>query len=565
MPTQHTFPLRPPDNRHGRLRIIVTIAQAFMLLLGKLLLLVVVPMTVILWVGGALYLYENPWLIRWIWVPFLLGWLLAFAMYRLGKRHAAPVCPPERDVAFHWTETDTAAWEKVRRFADAADAIPAERFMTLDLYVESIRDLADQLARHYHPDTRDAVHSLTVPEILTAIELATSDLRRFVEDYVPASHMLTVQWLRRAAQLPVQWRRLRPFYDALSLFWNPWGVVSRRATQHGVVNPMVKQLETDARVAIYQAFVLSAGKYLIELNSHRLKAGPDAWRKWLEARAENTGDANQDQRATPAKEIAEPVELRIVVVGQVKAGKSSLVNALIGRLEATVDVLPSTPSIARHTVALPRTSTPIVLLDTVGYARHGPKRDDVANTMAAVRQSALVMLVLHACQPARQPDLAFLRAMDAWFAHNPRFVKPPVLAVVTHIDQLPPPLEWEPPYDGWLAESPRRIKERNIRAVTQDVQTTLSPYVSGAVPACTDVANERVHGIQEWVEPALLSLLPKGRGKVLVDALYAELEQGRLMKTITQLWNASTLLVRAGFCGTDTVLPAAPRDEEKRG
>ena len=532
-----------------------------MLLVGKLLVLVAVPMVLILLVGGVLYLLEKPWLMRWIWVPFLVGWLLAFAIYRFGKRRPTGAWRPEQAVALHWTDADNLAWEKVRRFADSAGTISSDQFLSFDLYMDSMRQLADEIACHYHPSARDAFHSLTVPEILAAIELATSDLRQFVEDYIPASHMLTVQWLRRAARMPSQWQRLRPWYDVLSLFWNPWGVVYRRATQHGVVTPMVKQLETDALATIYQAYILSIGKYLIELNSHRLKAGPDAWRKWMEMRSEETGDAGHTQPRVSADETPEPVELRIVVAGQVKAGKSSLVNALIGRSEAVVDVLPSTPAIARYTLTLPQTTDRVVLLDTVGYARQGPQADDVASTIKAIRQSAIVVLVLHACQPAKQPDLEFLRAMDAWFAQNPQFVKPPVLAVVTHIDQLPPPLEWSPPYEGWLNARPEQAKTRNIHDATQGVLETLHPFVSGAVPACTDTANERVYGICEWVEPALLNLLPRGRGKVLVDALHAELNKRRFIKTITQLWNASTLLVRAGFCGNDAVLPTPPRDD----
>src|SRR5207244_4181720 len=84
-------------------------------------------------------------------------------------------------------------------------------------------------------------------------------------------------------------------------------------------------------------------------------------------------------------------------------------------------------------------------LDTVGYAHTGPREDQLRNTEQAARQSDLLLLVLHARNPARQADLDMLTKLRDWFASQPELKMPPVLAVLTHIDLLSPAMEWAPP------------------------------------------------------------------------------------------------------------------------
>ncbi len=261
---------------------------------------------------------------------------------------------------------------------------------------------------------------------------------------------------------------------------------------------------------------MQLGKYLIELNSHRLKVGPERWRALMDAESDAPAHVATAAEPASAAERHAPATLQIALVGQVKSGKSSLVNALIGRQQAAVDILPLTDCINQYTLHPGGTNAQLTLLDTVGYAHEGLKADRVEETMRVVCDSAMSILVMNACEPAREPDCAFLRTMETWFAEHPERRPPPVLAVLTHIDRLSPSLEWSPPYDGWMRPKPRRAKEKTIREAVLVTQELLGSRIAGIVPACTRADETPPYGIDQWVVPALIHLLPQAKAKHLV-------------------------------------------------
>src|SRR5262249_35786777 len=155
--------------------------------------------------------------------------------------------------------------------------------------------------------------------------------------------------------------------------------------------------------------------------------------------------------------------------------------------------------------------TQLVLLDTVGYGHTGPRQDQVKATAEAARQSDLLILVLHATNPARQADLEMLEALREHFASRPDLKMPPVLGVLTHIDLLSPKLEWSPPYD-W--QNPKRTKEQQIDQAVVAVREQLGDFLAGVVPVRADAG--KVYGVQEWFLPALAELLDQAHAVALL-------------------------------------------------
>ena len=112
----------------------------------------------------------------------------------------------------------------------------------------------------------------------------------------------------------------------------------------------------------HTAFIHQLGRYLIELNSGRLKVGVKRYREILaqhQAAAGRRPDrppaptpaAVGDAAVTAAAHTATgPKPITIAVLGPVKAGKSSLVNALLGQQAATVDTPPGRRT--RHALRL---------------------------------------------------------------------------------------------------------------------------------------------------------------------------------------------------------------------
>src|SRR5581483_12035218 len=201
-----------------------------------------------------------------------------------------------------------------------------------------------------------------------------------------------------------------------------------------------QMLQQNLFVWFYAAFIHRVGTYLIEMNSGRLRVGAERYRELLQRGPQ--GDA-APHYTTPEG----PRQIVITLVGQVKAGKSSLINALLGERRALADVLPATAGFDRYELAAGNVPAKLVLLDTPGYGHEGPKADQLKATQQAAQEADIVFLVLHAKNPARQADAAMLKALNAWFSDRPQLRRPAVIAVLTHIDLLSPSLEWSPPYN----------------------------------------------------------------------------------------------------------------------
>jgi hypothetical protein len=248
----------------------------------------------------------------------------------------------------------------------------------------------------------------------------------------------------------------------------------------------------------------------------------------------------------------------VTLLGQVKAGKSSLVNALLSEQQARTDVLPATSDVERYELKTPGIPTKLVLLDTVGYGHAGPRADQVPATRDAARQSDLLLLVLHARNPARQADLLMLEDLRDWFAAHPDLKKPPLLAVVTHIDLLSPSMEWAPPYD-W--QRPKRPKEQNIHDAVAAVRQALGEFVSGAVPVCT--AAGKVYGIDEWLLPAVAERLDEAHGVALLRCLRGEVDTGKVRKVFQQLLAVAREAARIAWQKMNQAAPQEPAPPPK--
>jgi hypothetical protein len=59
-------------------------------------------------------------------------------------------------------------------------------------YTEVAQNMALELARFYHPGAKDPLGSLTLPEILAVIELASHDLAQMVDQYLPGGHLMRI-------------------------------------------------------------------------------------------------------------------------------------------------------------------------------------------------------------------------------------------------------------------------------------------------------------------------------------------------------------------------------------
>ena len=97
----------------------------------------------------------------------------------------------------------------------------------------------------------------------------------------------------------------------------------------------------------------------------------------------------------------------------------------------------------------------------------------------------MVLWVVSAARAARDVDARALAAIRAHFAAAPNRHRPPMLLVLTHIDQLRPFLEWDPPYD---LSAGSNSKAGSIRAAMQAAGRDLGFAADEIVPVRADIA-----------------------------------------------------------------------------
>jgi hypothetical protein len=146
--------------------------------------------------------------------------------------------------------------------------------------------------------------------------------------------------------------------------------------------------------------------------------------------------------------------------------------------------------------------------------------------------------VLHARNPARQADLTQLEDLDNFFKSRPDLKRPPLLAVLSHIDLLSPALEWSPPYD-W--RHPMRPKEQSIQDAMAAVQKQLGVHVPIVVPVCT--TEGKVFGVAEELLPLIVEHLDEAHGVGMLRCLMAEANTGTVRVVLRQLVDVAKRLL----------------------
>jgi predicted GTPase len=510
-----------------------------------MLLLIAAPMLILAGLGSY-FVWNKGWGL-YFWWPMALLMTAGYVLGWYWQRQRRLVHPAEFTPPMHYSERDREAMKLVETRAHEVASLSGDKLGDWRFYVDTAHEMAVQLASFYNPGAADPVASLTIPEILAVVELAAHDLNQTVNDYLPAGHLLTVQNWRQARQATEWYQTANQVYWLVSAIFNPVNTGLRYATsQMGMSRPW-QLLQQNLYAAFYTLYVREVGKYLIDVYTGRLRGGAQRYREVL--RGENTTSSlirPNGQGAPPPPAIAEEAErvkqVTLLVLGQVKAGKSSFINALLGERRAATDVLPATNSVSRYELQPKDIQTRLVLLDSAGYGHTGPKEDELRGTEEAARHADLLVLVMHAMNPARQADLDMLKRLREWYARHPELRMPPVLGVMTHVDLLSPALEWAPPYH-W--PEPTRPKEHSIKEAWEAVREQLGPYLVGVVPVCT--ANGKVYGIEEWFLPTLAELMDEAHAVALLRCLRAEADTGKVKKVFHQLVTAGREAARLAW------------------
>jgi predicted GTPase len=474
---------------------------------------------------GALWLLERGGMLAFL--AICLGCAViagGIMLYRRPKPMAATL---EADtVPADWPARERAAYDKVEQFAREA---PALSFSSQDEAVDLAHRTVDLVARHYRPDAANPLTTFTMPEALLSLETVARRLRRALLQSVPLSDRLTVTqllWLpgawEKAGRLGETAQHLYTLYRLVRPVINPAGSVM--AEVRGLIQD---ELLTSAKATLQSRMtrlvILEVGRAAIELYSGRMKLDL----------AELEQAATTAAREGAVQPVAPPAPLRLLLAGQGNAGKSSLVNALAQNIVAQVTPLPGPPGFACFEAVDP-TGQACILVDAPALTTAPAAIEALA---AEAVKADVVLWTISAVQAARDVDARGVRAFHAAFERRSDLNRPPLLCVVTHIDQLRPFTEWNPPYD---VANPSGPKARAIRDAITAIAADIGIPPGSVVPV--SLAPDRDAYNIDALRTRISRALPTARHAQL-SRTYARDRRGGWWKEVERLYQGVRTII----------------------
>jgi predicted GTPase len=483
---------------------------------------------------GSIWLWQHGYLLHWAIATCLTVLIAYIIQFRLLGRATPPkpdtridaIAPEEMETDAPdpaWTPREAEAWKRV--LAIASQATP-DHVQSSDEALKLGLDTIRAGASAVHPEERDPLWKFTIPEALAILERVSVRMRVFVNENVPLGDRLTVAQMMAIYRWKSAIELAEKAYDLwrLARFINPLSAATHEIRER-LSREMLQWGRDHVARRLAATYVKEIGRAAIDLYGGRLNVSG-------EALAAHVTRASAADRAQVAARVAEP--LRILVAGQISAGKSSLINALAQEVTAAVDVLPTTPAFTAY--ELKRGGFPAALLiDSPGL---GTRPGDAALLIENAAEADLVLWVVAAHRADRDADRRALHDFRLHFAERLNRRRPPVVLVVSQIDRLRPFQEWSPPYD-LQSDRPKAMAIREaISAIAEELG--FSPDEAVAVSAAPNVAAYNIDAV--WGQ--IVRLLPEAQSAQFVRSLHDMKDRWDWARVWSQAANAGRVFVK---------------------
>lgn len=397
---------------------------------------------------------------------------LSYGLLRWGKSRSNRRLVDDITIAGNplWTAHDQEVWQSL----DAVTSRWQEQdgvLLDMERMLSLSNEVVAAVAHQYHADSKYPLLEFPLPYLLKLITLVCEDLQRDVLDRIPGSHALRLVDLIRLKEAAATLDTVREVLGIGHWLYNWPGAALAKARsllfERGLVT-----VSAEIRQRLLSAYIRKLGYYAIQLYSGQILLDD-----WLPTER-RSGYSSADLDASAARKVIEP--LRFLILGQVSSGKSSLLNAMFGELKSAVGTVPTTAAVTPYVLERDGQQQ-MLILDSAGYGGL-THPDAIAALQREWARVDVVLMVCKATQAARAADAAQLDALRNHFQTERRNQALPVLiAVVTHIDQLRPLQEWQPPYN---IQQPDSAKARNIRLCCESVAADLQLPLHMIVPVC---------------------------------------------------------------------------------
>lgn len=384
---------------------------------------------------GVYAIYQQGYLL-----PLLILFLI-FSMFALlprlfylrkQKRQRALIAPISYvGPAADWSENEALIWEQL-------GVSITNRLQKNSEWAElknHSMELALEVANYYGKKELD----FTVPEGLQLLEEVSRQYRKVLDDIVPGIDVFTVSQVKSAYDFQSKHAgTIQRLYQLGKTIWRTSRFINPTTALVSEIRGKILASLTDQAAAnlqynAKQAFLQEVVKVCINLYSGRFIVD------------ESKVKASKINQKDNARIVAPLEPVRVAIVGQVSAGKSSVINALLNDMQAETDPLPTTNKTCIYPCVVEDKEI-LRFADTQGL---DGSAETLKNAFHEILESDLVLWVLKANQSARVLDLELQEKLQEFYADNKNLSKkrPKIIAVLNQVDQLRPVDEWAPPDD----------------------------------------------------------------------------------------------------------------------
>ncbi len=382
---------------------------------------------------GFLWLYERGWFMWFVIASVGFGGAVWIVNRAAGWRRARKA-PDDDTVPTEDSVQADPDWGPREVAAYAAAQAVIRRRISVAIPWEDLEGLAREVVETVAAKSGEKAKGaldFTLPEALLLVERVASRFRSDLREAVPFSDSIrlrTLVWL---------WSNRGRAQDWAQAGYGIWRVIRLVKNPPVGIIQEIDSLLAGGHSGHVSAEALALGQTI--LMEEVAKAAVDLYSGRLRfSDAELLEMQVADGALDRARLAAPDAPLRIAVVGQTSAGKSTLVNALLDLNRAETDAMPTTEDATAHPILLG--GADCVLLDLPGLDG-GKAANKVVQT--ALDSADMVLWVLRANRPARAVDDAALAAWRRRTAEDPRRRTPRPVMVLSCIDTLLP--DWPYP------------------------------------------------------------------------------------------------------------------------